>query len=129
MFLRNILKQAWKSFSAKFRPKWKDQRSTYHVRHILALFCNLIALILIKTVWKALELPKLSKKLSLKGSGASERQKMFSETVIHKIFDINSSFNMKYCTIRKVKSLFKTLILAARLGTRLSFYEVYTLSR
>ena len=36
-------------------------------------------------MWKALELPKPSKKLSLEGSAASKKQKMFYETIIHKI--------------------------------------------
>ena len=43
---------------------------------ILALFCNIIALIaFIKTMQKGLELPKFSRKPRLKGSGASYNEK------------------------------------------------------
>ena len=45
MFLKNVLKQTWKSFNTKFRLQWK-RKNIYQVRQILALFCNLIALIL-----------------------------------------------------------------------------------
>ena len=45
MFLKNVLKQTWKSFNTKFRPQWK-RKTNYQVRQILTLFCNLIALIL-----------------------------------------------------------------------------------
>ena len=46
IFLKNVLKQTWKSFNTKFRPQWKDRKSSYKVRQILARSCNLIALIL-----------------------------------------------------------------------------------
>ena len=42
-----------------------------------------------------LELPKLLKKLSLKGSGVSQNQKKFPETITHKISETNSSFHVK----------------------------------
>ena len=70
--LKIVLKQTRDSFNIKFRPQWKDRKSSYQQRQILALFYKLIALILGKTAWKALELPKLSKKLSLKGLGELE---------------------------------------------------------
>ena len=41
-----VADQAWKSFNTKFEPQWKDGKSSYQVRQILALFCNLVALIL-----------------------------------------------------------------------------------
>ena len=37
----------------------------------------------------------MSKKLSLKRSGASKDQKKFSETLTHKIFETNPSFHVK----------------------------------
>ena len=37
----------------------------------------------------------MSKKLSLKGSGARKHQKMFPETITHKIFETNSNFHVK----------------------------------
>ena len=46
IFLKNVLKQSWNSFYTKFRPQSIDRKSSYEVSQILALFCNLIALIL-----------------------------------------------------------------------------------
>ena len=53
---------------------------------------------------KALELPKFSKKLSFKGSVLlrGRSKKMFSETIIHKIFETDSSFYVKQHTTGKV---------------------------
>ena len=58
----------------------------------------------VKTVRKALELPKFSKKLSFKGSVLlrGRSKKMFSETIIHKIFETDSSFYVKQDTTGKV---------------------------
>ena len=70
--LKHVLKQTWNPFNTKFQPQWKDRKGSYQVRQVLGLCCYLVALILgVKTVWKALELPRMSNKLSLKGSGAS----------------------------------------------------------
>ena len=68
---KNSLKQTWKSFNTKFLPQWKDQKNSYQVRQVLALFSTWIALI-------AKQLPKLSKKLILKEFGASKKQKAVS---------------------------------------------------
>ena len=46
IFLKNVLKQTWMSFNTKFQRQWKDRKSSYQVKQILELFCNLIALIL-----------------------------------------------------------------------------------
>ena len=46
IFLKNVLKQTWNFFNIKFRPQWKDRKSSYQVREILGLFYNFIALIL-----------------------------------------------------------------------------------
>ena len=51
---------------------------------------------------KALELPKLSKKLSLKVSETSWMQKDVSrETIIQGMFEPNSSLRVKWCTTGK----------------------------
>ena len=78
IFLKNVLRPSWKSFNSKFQPQRKDLKSSYHVRPILAVFCNLIALNYVKTVSQALELTKLSSKLNLKESEASQKQKQVS---------------------------------------------------
>ena len=45
-FKKNLLDQIQKSFNTIFGPQWKDQKSSYQVRQMLALFCNLVALML-----------------------------------------------------------------------------------
>ena len=58
---------------------------------------------------------------------------MFAEIITHKIFETNSSFHLKWReNERSLISVFqefsasvkKTFILAVRLGTRVSFYEL-----
>ena len=78
IFLKNVLISSWKSFNFKFQPQWKDLKSSYQARPILAVFCNLIALSYVTTVWQAFELTKLSSKLNLKEYGASQKQKQVS---------------------------------------------------
>ena len=51
---------------------------------------------------KALELAKLSNKLRLKEFGVNQKQKMFAETIIHKIFESNSSLYVKERNMEKV---------------------------
>ena len=46
IFLKNVLDQTWKSFNTKFRPQWKDQKRSYQVKLILAIFCKLVVLML-----------------------------------------------------------------------------------
>ena len=46
IFLGNVLDQGWKVFNIEFGLPWKDSKSSYQVRQILALFCQLVALIL-----------------------------------------------------------------------------------
>ena len=74
IFLENPLKQSWNSINTKFRPQQKDRKSSYQVKQILAFFCNIIALTSGYNTVKGLRVTKLSKKLSLKGSGASWKQ-------------------------------------------------------
>ena len=46
IFLKIVLKQTWNAFNTNFWPQKKDHKSSYQVRQIFALFCNLIALTL-----------------------------------------------------------------------------------
>ena len=46
IFLKNVLKETRNSFNTKFQAQWKACSSSYEVKRILALFCNLIRLIL-----------------------------------------------------------------------------------
>ena len=62
-FSKDVLDQTWTSF--KFRPQWKDRKSSYQVRPILTLFCNLFPLIL---GWKCVEdqeIIKIVKQISI----------------------------------------------------------------
>ena len=45
-FLKNVLKQTWYSFNTKFQAQWKACSSSYQLKQILAVFCDLIPLIL-----------------------------------------------------------------------------------
>ena len=45
-FLKHVLDQTWKRFISKFWHQWTDSKRSYQVRQNLALFCNLVALIL-----------------------------------------------------------------------------------
>ena len=61
------LKKRAKSVNTKLGPQLKDPKSSYQVRAISALFCKLVfSNFLYKTRLNALQLPKLSSKLSLK---------------------------------------------------------------
>ena len=81
------------------------------------------------TVQKAIELPNISKEISLKRRWVSYNEINFPETVTHKTFETNSSFHLKGRRKEKApfqtfsSSINKTFILVGRLGTRLSFYE------
>ena len=70
-----------------------------------SLFFNLIDLV--KTVWKALELQKLSKKNKFQRvRDKLEAKKRFQETIICKLCETNSSFHVKLCTMGKFWFLF-----------------------
>ena len=40
-FWKIVVKQTWNSFNTKFQSQWKDQKSSYQVRHILGLLLPL----------------------------------------------------------------------------------------
>ena len=67
IFLKNVLNQTWRSFNIKLQSQWKDRKSSYIVRQILALFCNLIALILEWHCVKGLRVNKIVKKIKFEG--------------------------------------------------------------
>ena len=67
VFPKNVLKQTWNSFNTKFWSQWKDRKSSYQVREILALFCNLIALILSWNSVKTLRNTKILEEIKFEG--------------------------------------------------------------
>ena len=78
VFLKNILKQAWNSFNTKFRPQWKYRKSSYQVKQISALFCNLIVLILGQNSVNNLRVTKIVKEFTFEEvRGKIESKKVF----------------------------------------------------
>ena len=66
-FLKNVLKETWNSFNAKFQPQSKDRKSSYQERQSLALFCKLFALILGQNSMKGLRVTKIVKETKFEG--------------------------------------------------------------
>ena len=67
IFLRNVLKQTWNFFNTKVQPQWKDQKSSYQVRQILAIFSNLTAIFLVWNSVKGLRVTKNVKEIKFEG--------------------------------------------------------------
>ena len=101
---KSVLDQTWKALCTKFGPHWKGRESSYQVRQILALFCKLVALILGQNCVKDLSVTKIVKQIKFEGGLRWVGSKnLFPETIIHKIFETNSSFHLKQCTSFHVK--------------------------
>ena len=75
IFLKNVLKQTQKSFNTKFQAQWKACSSSYQLKQILAVFCNLIPLILgqssvevlvVKEIFKEIKFEEVLDKLQSK---------------------------------------------------------------
>ena len=106
-FSKDVLDQTWTSF--KFRPQWKDRKSSYQVRPILTLFCNLFPLIL---GWKCVEDQEIIKIVKqIRGSVTSQRRRLVCRDNHSQIFDTSSSFHLKYSTTGKVSFLFSSILL------------------
>ena len=81
-----MLKQTWHSFNTKFQTQWKDRESSYHVRIILGLFCNSVALILGLNSLKDLRVTKNVKEINCEG--------VRSELESKEVFRDNNSQNI-----------------------------------
>ena len=68
IFLKTILDQTSKSLDAKFGPQWKDRSSSCQVRKNLALFSNLVGLILSWNLVKNLIVTGIVKKMNFEGT-------------------------------------------------------------
>ena len=125
IFLKDVLEQKWKTFNTKFGPKWKDQKSRYEERRFLAFFAKLLLHVRVKTMLKALELPKLSKKLSVKKSKGIWKKTLFAETTMNKIFWIFFTWNcvlqkkLKFCFSVVFRYYLQNFIIGGRMSTRL----------
>ena len=95
-FLKNVLKETCTSFNAKFRSQSKDRKSSCHVRRILAIFYELIELILTKNNVKGLRDTIILKEIKFEGVCYKiELKKMFPKTIIHKLFQTKFNFHVK----------------------------------
>ena len=68
IFLKNVLDQAWRSFKIEFGPQRKYWKKSYQVRQNLALFCNLVALILDWYCVKGLMVAESMKQVGFEGA-------------------------------------------------------------
>ena len=67
IFLKNVLKQTRKSFNTKFQTQWKACSSSYQLKQILAVFFELIPLILGQSSVEVLGVTEIVKKIKFEG--------------------------------------------------------------
>ena len=63
IFLKNVLKQNRNSVNTKFQDQCKDCSTSYQLKQILALFCNLIPLILCQRCVEVLGVAEIVKEI------------------------------------------------------------------
>ena len=63
IFLKNVLKQTRNSLNSKFQAQWKAWSSSYQLKQILAVFCELIPLILGQRSVEVLGVTEIVKKI------------------------------------------------------------------
>ena len=68
IFLKNVLNETWSSFKTEFGPRRKYRETSYRVRQNLALFRNLVALILGWYCVKGLIFAKCIKEIGFEGT-------------------------------------------------------------
>ena len=91
----SFLQRHWNrnSFNTKFWPQWKDRKYSYQNRQLLALFCNLIALILSWNSVKGLIVTKIFKEYKFEGVwGKLESRKGFRRWPFTNYFRLNLVF-------------------------------------
>ena len=93
IFLKNVLKQTLNSFYNKFKPQWKDLKSSYQVRSILVPFYNSDALILGLNSVKGLRVTKTVKEITFEGVwGELESKSGFQKQSFTKYFRLTVVF-------------------------------------
>ena len=131
--LKTVILRTWNSFNAKFWPRWKDRKNSYQVRQILALSCKVIALILVYNNMKDLRVSNIFKEIKLEEvSSKLKSEKSFQRQSFTKYLRLTLVFMWNREQWKSLISIFeefftsfnKIFILAGRLHTRLSFYEV-----
>ena len=117
-----VLDHTWIAFNTQFGPQCKDWNIRYWARQISALFCKLVAQILHSDCVKGLRAVKSLKQIKFAVAwGELKAKKLFSETMINKIFKTNSGFHVKQCSMGKVQfAFFRCFWLVL---TKFSFWE------
>ena len=67
IFLKNVLKQTRNSFNTKFQAQWKACSSSYQLKQILAVFLDLISLILCQSSVEVLGVTEIVKEIKFEG--------------------------------------------------------------
>ena len=67
IFLKNVLKQTRNSFNTKFQTQWKACSSSYQLKQILAVFFELIPLILGQSSVEVLGVTEIVKEIKFEG--------------------------------------------------------------
>ena len=62
-----MLKETRNSFNSKFQTQWKTCSSSYQLKQILAVFCDLIPLILGQSSVEVLGVTEIVKEIKLEG--------------------------------------------------------------
>ena len=65
--LKNVLKQTRNSFNTKFQDQWKACSSSYQLKQILAVYCDLIPLILGQSSVEVLGVTQIVKEIKFEG--------------------------------------------------------------
>ena len=95
IFLKYVLKQTRNSFNTKFQAQWKACSSSYQLKKILAVFCDLIAPSLGQSTVECLGVNAIVKEIKFEGVWDKlESIKKVSETITHKRSETNSSFHV-----------------------------------
>ena len=124
------------SFVTEFGSQQKDRLSGYQVRQNLALFRNLVALILNWNCVKSLIVPKIVQKNKfeedwgeLEARNCFQRQSWTNFMRETLVFKWNSTIRENFKFFQQFSgSIKKILGLEGRLGTRLYFYQVFRFS-
>ena len=85
-------KKTWKSFNTEFRPQWKQIQSKAKFSTFLELNCADFRLRLFERPYSY---QNVHRNYLLRGLEWAKSNKVFPDTIIHKIFKTNSSFHVK----------------------------------
>ena len=85
IFLKNVLKQTRNSFNTKFQAQWKACSSSYQLKQILAVFCDLIPLILGQSSVEVLGVTEIVKEIKFEEVlGKLKSKKRFQRILLTK---------------------------------------------